>query len=111
MALVPRMLRPSVLVRRKAMYSGFLGSSTFWKVVGVVVFGKRTLAKVFGRRPEVVDVSRLGPGRVLQLVTAEPLTRRRRRRLAARGVTVPTLAEQRVLAEVWAERTAAERAS
>lgn len=111
MALVPRMLRPSVLIRRKALYSGFLGPSTFWKVVGVFVFGKRTLARFFGRQPEVIDVSRLGPGRVLQLVTAEPVTRRRRRRLAKRGVTVPSLAEQKVLARVWASERAAERAS
>lgn len=108
---IPRMLRPSVLIRRKALYAGFLGTSTFWKVVGVVVFGKRTITKFFGRQPEVIDVSRLGPGRVMQLVTAEPVTRRRRRRLAKRGVTVPTLAEQRVLAKVWASDRAAERAS
>jgi len=108
---IPRMLRPSVLIRRKALYAGFLGTSTFWKVVGVVVFGKRTITKFFGRQPEVIDVSRLGPGRVMQLVTAEPVTRRRRRRLAKRGVTVPTLAEQRVLAKLWASDRAAERAS
>ena len=108
---IPRMLRPSVLIRRKALYAGFLGTSTFWKVVGVVVFGKRTITKFFGRQPEVIDVSRLGPGRVMQLVTAEPVTRRRRRRLAKRGVTVPNLAEQRVLAKLWATNRAAERAS
>lgn len=111
MALLPRMLRPSVLIRRKAMYTGFLGPSTFWKVVGLVVFGKRTLGNVFGRQPEVVDVSRLGPGRVMQLVTAEPVTRRRRRKLAKRGITVPTLAEQRAMAKVWAADQDASRAS
>jgi hypothetical protein len=108
---IPRMLRPSVLIRRKALYAGFLGTSTFWKVVGVVVFGKRTITKFFGRQPEVIDVSRLGPGRVMQLVTAKPVTRRRRRRLAKRGVTAPNLAEQRVLAKLWATNRAAERAS
>ena len=111
MALLPRMLRPSVLIRRKAMYTGFLGPSTFWKVVGVFVFGKRTLSRFFGRQPEVVDVSRLGPGRVMQLVTAQPITRRRRRKLAKRGITVPTLAEHRAMAAVWAAEQDASRAS
>ena len=45
---LPRMLRPSVIIRRKAMYMGFLGPSRFWKVVGLVVFGKRSITKFFG---------------------------------------------------------------
>ena len=111
MALVPRLLRPSVLIRRKAMYAGFLGPSTFWKVVGVLVFGKSTIAKFFGRRPEVIDVSKLGSGRVLQVATARPTTRRRRRKLTKRGVTVPTLAEQRLVARMWASEQSARKVS
>ena len=108
---LPRLLRPSVLIRRKAMYAGFLGSSRFWKVVGVFVFGKRTIAKFLGKQPEVIDVSSLGPGRAMQLITAKPITRRRRRTLAKRGVTVPTLAQQKAMAEVWASEQAAGKAS
>lgn len=103
MALVPRALRPTVLIRRKAIYSGFLGPSTFWKVVGGVMFGRSTIKKVFGRNEEVVDVSSLGPGRFLQLITAEPTTRRERKRLRKQGVWVPTLDEQTVLAQRWAD--------
>ena len=105
------MLRPSVLIRRKAMYAGFLGPSTFWKVIGLFVFGKRTISKFFGRQPEVIDVSSLGPGRAMQLITAKPVTKRRRRKLAKRGVTVPSLEEQRVLARMWASEQAAGKAS
>jgi hypothetical protein len=105
------MLRPSVLIRRKAMYAGFLGPSTFWKVIGVFVFGKSTISKFFGKQPEVIDVSSLGPGRVMQLVTAKPVTKRRRRRLAKRGITVPTLAQQKALARNWASEQAADKAS
>lgn len=108
---LPRMLRPSVLVRRKAMYAGFLGPSTFWKVVGVVVFGKSTITKFFGKQPEVIDVSSLGPERVMQLVTAKPVTKRRRRKLAKQGIAVPTLVEQRALGRIWASERAAEKAS
>lgn len=92
------------------MYAGFLGPSTFWKAVGVVVYGKRTITRVFGRQPEVVDVSALGPGRVMQLVTARPVTRRRRRRLAKRGVEVPTRSEQERLARAWADDQVRQRA-
>lgn len=106
MALVPRLLRPSVLIRRQAMYAGFLGSSTFWKVVGVLVFGKSTLKRFFGKQPEVIDVSRLGPGHVLQLVTARPVTRRRRRKLAKRGIFVPRRGEQEEMAQAWANEQA-----
>lgn len=102
MPLVPRALRPAVLIRRKAIYSGFLGPSTFWKIVGGYVFGKSTIQKFFGRSVEVVDTSSLGPGRFLQIITAEPVTRRRRRRLRRQGVHVPTLAEQRAYSERWA---------
>lgn len=111
MALVPRLLRPSVLIRRKAMYAGFLGPSTFWKIVGVVVFGKSTISKFFGRQPELIDVSALGPGRFVQITTATPMSRRRRRKLAKRGVAVPTLADDRRAAQLWVTEHAARRRS
>ena len=111
MALVPRLLRPSVLIRRKAMYAGFLGPSTFWKVVGLVVFGKGTIVKFFGRQAEVIDVSKLGSGRTMQVVTATPISKRSRRKLAKRGTPVPTLAQQRVSARAWAADQAARKVS
>ena len=111
MALLPRMLRPSVLIRRKAMYTGFLGNSGFWKVVGVFVFGKSTIKKFFGKNPEVIDVSSLGPGRVMELMTAKPVTKRRRRKLTKQGVTPPTLAEQKAFSQAWAAKHASRKAS
>ncbi len=109
MALVPRTLRPSVMIRRKAMYSGFLGNSGFWKVVGVVVFGKSTITKMFGRTTEVIDVSSLGAERFMTITTAKPITRRRRRRLARRGVEVPTLKQQKALGKLWAADASARK--
>lgn len=111
MALIPRALRPGRLIRRKAMYSGFLGNSGFWKIVGVVVFGKSTLAKFFGKNPELVDVASLGPGRFMEVATARPLTRRRRRKLRKRGVETISLDEQRALSRLWADRAAAAKAA
>lgn len=107
MALIPRMFRPSVIIRRKAMYAGFLGPSKMWKVVGIVVFGRSSLKKFFGKQPEVIDKAALGSGRVMELVTAKPVTRRRRKQLAKQGITPLTLAEQRGLSVLWAEQAVA----
>ena len=112
MPLLPRALRPSVIIGRKAMYAGFLGQSTFWKFVGVFVFGKATIKKLFGKSPEVIDVSSMGPERFMTLITAKPVTRRRRRKLAKQGIASPTLNEHKAYAHAWvAAQEAAKRAS
>lgn len=103
MALIPRMLRPSVLIRRKAMYNGFLGNSTLWKVIGVVVFGKSTIKKFFGKNPEVIDVSTLGPGRTMQVATSKPLSRRARKKVVRSGGTPSTLKGDQALGRLWAD--------
>jgi hypothetical protein len=112
MALIPRSLRPSVLIRRKAMHAGFLGPSRVWKVIGVVVFGRSTLTKIFGKSEEVVDVSSLGPERFMTLTTAKPVTRKRRRKLRKQGIEPLTLKQHQALGRLWAaEADAAKRAS
>ncbi len=103
MALIPRTLRPSVMIRRKAMYSGFLGSSSFWKIVGVAVFGRSTLKKFFGKNEEVLDISRRGSGRYMQLTTSKPLSRRARKRMTRAGQTPPTIKGERASAQKWVE--------
>lgn len=103
MAMLPRHLRPAVMIRRKALYSGFLGSSSFWKIVGVAVFGKSTLKKFFGKNEEVVDVSKLGVGRFMQLTTSKPLSRRARKKMTRSGQTAPTLKGERATAQKWVE--------
>lgn len=110
MALIPRMFRPSVIIRRKAIYSGFLGQSSFWKVVWVVLVSKGTVKKVFGKSEEVVDVSSLGIGRFMQVTTATPQTRRSRRRLRRARITPPTLVGERAKATRWANDAVAARA-
>jgi hypothetical protein len=102
MALIPRMLRPSVLIRRKAMYAGFLGPSRFWKIVGIWVFGKASIKKFFGKNPEVIDAAALGSGRFMQVATAKPVTRRERKKLVKAGMAPPSLKEHRELGTLWA---------
>lgn len=109
MALIPRMMRPSVLIRRKAMSDGFMGPSRFWKVVGVAVFGRSTIKKFLGKRPEVIDRSSLGSGRYMQIVTAKPLTRRERNKFRDAGVEPLSLSEQRQLGKLLARSTVRSR--
>lgn len=103
MALIPRTLRPSVLIRRKAMYQGFLGPSSFWKFVGIFVFGKATIKKFFGKNVEVLDTASMGGGRFMQVTTVKPPSRRARKKARRAGVASPTLKESRKLAQAWAD--------
>ncbi|HSH11196.1 MAG TPA: hypothetical protein VLA10_05365 [Ilumatobacter sp.] len=100
------MLRPSVVIRRKAVRQGFLGNSTLWKVIGVVVFGKRTISRFFGRRPEVVDVSTLAPGRMMTISAIRPTSRRARRKAMRSGGAAVSLAGERAAATAWADSRA-----
>jgi hypothetical protein len=80
MALIPRVLRPSLIIRRKALADGIFGPSTLWKAVAVLVFGRSTLKKVFGKNAELIEVAELkGPGHVMQIRTLPPSARRRGR--------------------------------
>ena len=102
MALLPRALRPAILIRRKAMYSGIFGQSTFWKIVAAWVFGKASIKKFFGKNVEVIDVAKLGQGRYMQLATAKPVTRRERKKLVRAGMPPPTLKQHKALGKMWA---------
>jgi hypothetical protein len=96
------MLRPSVLLRRKAMYNGFLGNSGFWKIVGVILYGKSSIKKFLGKTPEVIDVSSLGAGRFMQVTTAKPTTRRSRKKMKREGLVPPSVEAERAAANLWA---------
>jgi len=83
MPLIPYTYRPSVIVRSKALRQGLFGPSTFWKIVAAVVFGRRTLKKIFGRNEEVLEQAVLkGGGRLMQIETIKAPSRRQRRRAA-----------------------------
>ncbi len=111
MALLPRALRPAVLIRRKAMYSGIFGQSTFWKVVAVWVFGKASIKKFFGKNVEVIDTAKLGSGRYMQLATAKPVTKRELKKLRKAGMEPPTLKQHQALGKLWAASRASDRAA
>ena len=80
MALIPRVLRPSLVIRRKALYDGIFGPSTLWKAVAILVFGRSTLKKLLGKNPELIEVAKLdGPGHFMQIRTLPPSARRTKR--------------------------------
>lgn len=107
--MLPRALKPSVLIRRKALYSGVFGSSTFWRAIAVWVFAGSTIKRFFGRNEEILDVGPLGVGRFLSVETAKPVSRRRRRKLAKAGTPLPTRNELKALATIEATTALAAR--
>lgn len=100
MALLPYALRPKVIIRRKAIWSGLLGPSTFWKVVAAFVFGQGTVKKIFGKNPESLGTFTAGKNSFVSVINAEPMPAKERKR---RGITRQVLVDQAV-ADVAAAR-------
>jgi hypothetical protein len=74
----------SVLLRRNAIYKGFLGGSRGWKVVGAIIFGRRFAKRTFGRNEQIIATEKLRKGQFVRIEAFGPPTRRERR--AARQV-------------------------
>lgn len=85
MALIPYVLRPSVVIRRKAMRRGILGPSSFWKLVALFVFGRNTIKRMFGKTPDDLGTRTIGVGSLISVAVFLPMTRRERKRS---GVTL-----------------------
>ena len=88
MALIPNVLRPSVIIRRNAMRRGILGPSSFWKLVAVVVFGRKTIKRVFGKTPDYLGSRTIGVGSLISVAVFLPMTRKERKR---RGITLASV--------------------
>lgn len=84
MAVLPYALRPSVVIRRKAIRQGLLGPSLFWKVVAGWVFGKSTIKKFFGKQPDNLGSWKVGSNDFVNVINAKPQTKKQRR---ASGIT------------------------
>jgi hypothetical protein len=80
MPLVPRLLRPSVIIRRNAMYKGLLGGHKGWLAVGGVVWSKSFLKKTFGKNEEILTTEKLTKGQFLRIDAVKPPSRRQRRK-------------------------------
>ncbi len=106
MALLPRAFRPSVVIRRKAVSSGFLGPSTFWKIIGALVFGQGSIKKFLGKNPEPIAKQKVGFNSFVKVVNSKPLSAKQRRGL---GLTKAGLKAQASadVADSWARKAAA----
>ena len=80
MALVPRLLRPSVIIRRNATYKGLLGGHKGWLAVGVVLWSKSFVKKTFGKQEEILTTEKLKKGQFLRIDAVAPPSRRQRRK-------------------------------
>ena len=103
MARTPLTVRPSFIIRRNAMRKGILGPSTLWRVVAVVVYGRGTVKRVFGRNPEPLGKRTIGVGHMITVAAAVPLSRKQAKRA---GISKKSLA-----AEARAELEAAQQPS
>ena len=84
MALLPYALRPTVIIRQKAIRQGIFGPSLFWKVVAAWVFGKKTIKKFFGKQPEKLGTWKVGSNKFVNVINAKPPTTKQRK---ATGLT------------------------
>ncbi|MCB1001083.1 MAG: hypothetical protein KDB40_17440 [Acidimicrobiales bacterium] len=113
MPLVPKLLRPSVLLRRNAMYKGVLGGSKGWLAIGGVLWGKSFLKKTFGKNEEILGTEKLTKGQYLRLDAVKPPTRRQQRkakRQAKADAERAKAAAKRAAADAAIAKAAAKRA-
>jgi hypothetical protein len=84
-----RVLRPSIIIKRKALTQGIFGDSRRWRVIAIVVFGIPAFRRVFGKNSQLLGVLEMkGPGHVIQVETYRKPTRRQRRRAGAAGTSI-----------------------
>ena len=81
---IPRMLRPSVLLRRNALYKGLFGGSRGWLAVGAVLWGRGFAKRAFGRREEILATEKLKRGQFVRIDAVRPATRRELRAASRR---------------------------
>jgi hypothetical protein len=63
--------------RRRSVSEGFLSGRSLWQAVAVVLYGRRILASVLRKKPEVVAVERLAPGQFVSIRTIDPRSEKR----------------------------------
>lgn len=71
-----RLLRPTAILRRNAIYRGLLGGSRGWLAIGAVLLGGRALKRAAGSVPEDLGTERLEPGQTVCIDALAPLSRR-----------------------------------
>jgi hypothetical protein len=78
---LPASVRPSVVIRRKALSQGLLGESSVWRLVAVFVLLRKPIERVVLRQPEPLGRYRIRPGSTMRVSSFEPTTRKQRKEL------------------------------
>ena len=75
-------VRPSYILRSRAITQGVLGGHRGWQVLAGIIFSRQILKNVLGRHPEVLARDVLQPGESLTIrsIPAPARGRRARRR-------------------------------
>ena len=79
MARPSRLLSPTALLRRNALYKGVFGGSRGWVVVGAFMWGPRVCRRLFGKTEEIVAIERLRAGQFVRVESIAPPTRKQRK--------------------------------
>jgi len=62
--------------RRQSVREGFINGRSLWQAIAIVLYGRRFLANVLRKKPEVVAVERLAPGEFVSIRAIDPRTER-----------------------------------
>ena len=79
-----RALSLSALIRTRAIQRGILGTSPMWRAIALLLFGRRFLKRILGKRPEHLSTEKLAAGQSVQIAAIPPPSRDERR--GRRGV-------------------------
>ena len=74
-----RALSLSALIRTRAIQRGILGTSPMWRAIALLLFGRRFLKRILGKRPEHLSTEKLVAGQSVQIAAIPPPSRDERR--------------------------------
>ena len=70
----PSILRPSYYIRRASIDKGLFGDDRFWRMVFILMTGRKVLRRLMGSGPETVALEKLKPGQFVRIEAIDPRT-------------------------------------
>ena len=81
----PSVLRPSYYIRRASINKGLFGDDRFWRVVFILMTGRKVLRKLMGSEAEFVALEKLKPGQFVRVEAIDPETLDPKKKSRRRG--------------------------
>jgi hypothetical protein len=72
--------RPAAYIRHTSINKGLFGENRLWRVVFVIIFGRKLLRRMMGSEPETVAIEKLKPGQFVSIEAIDPQTLDERRK-------------------------------